>query len=1096
MWCAYQCSPYQSSFVEVTGSYSGDKIPELENITGVAYDVTYYMNSHYAQALYDSCRATTLNGGVIVGAAYTNPKDFLYFLGTANPLQNISFVFTDEGWMGKFQTCEEMCPCETCKEVCYWDMDYIFSTPCTMNMFEGEWRCDTVYLTISYAVFIIITLLTVILVYIKNNWKAYKEKDENDRSFTAILSLLILPIVGIFIMIIGLILWPILIDDQYIQIFDTYMNGWSFAFICLGLSLIYLSLWTAAIIVLANITLHRNSKKEDTLVFDFHKQLESDDDVEKTQSTTKLAPSINSYDMFPNVKKYVEKAPKKGIFKRYFAWHGRMCARHPFIVVSAGILLTILFSLGIFNFQLQNNPVALWASPSSSSYQQLVFNNENFGAFWRIEQMIFTSKNETDPTMIKMNILNEMLTIQEMTQNINASYIDTDGNTQYITLDDLCFQPIPGAGCLLETVLEYYQGNRTKLLSSGDPIDYIGRCLQSPLAKDCMSSIGSPVQSLVVYGGISNNDYLSATALIFTLLLNNNQTTNPAAMAYETEWLKIAGGDYTYVNVGYSAQRSVEDELTREGRADIPIVVLSYLIMFLYVSLALGEWYPRPRPWFMFLVKSRFSLGLAGVMIVLCSIVVSIGFNSLIGVKATLIISEVIPFLVLAIGVDNIFILVDNFEKTNPQLPIEDRMALTMEEVGASITVASLSESLAFLLGALTKMPAVQAFALYASVAIFFDFILQITCFISLLTLDTRRVQRRRMDCIPIVKVPDHEIIEEKILLQSDTQSVSEHLTYKKHNSLLQEIFIKYYTPVLLHPVTKFIVIIFFIGTFAIAIDRTGFIQLGLDQRVVLPEDSYLQTYYDDVSAYLEVGTPFYVIVQTDDYPYDQYDDQNILCSLPSCSFQSVVNQFDGAPYVAGTGFSWLDDYLSWANASTCCYVNTTSRDICTYFDNQNNPDECVPCFLGNDINGRPNSTDFYAYLNDFLYYDVAANCPMTGNAYISSIAWDDTNGKIASSRFNFYHTVLPTQNDFINALRTVYDLSDKLSEDYNIEIFPYAIWYVFFEQYLYIDITVSVTVGLALGSFFYSFSNLFNIIITSSFIFIIVIIIIIIYNL
>lgn len=81
---------------------------------------------------------------------------------------------------------------------------------------------------------------------------------------------------------------------------------------------------------------------------------------------------------------------------------------------------------------------------------------------------------------------------------------------------------------------------------------------------------------------------------------------------------------------------------------------------------------------------------------------------------------------------------------------------------------------------------------------------------------------------------------------------------------------------------------------------------------------------------------------------------------------------------------------------------------------------------------------------------------------------FDNTTGGIATSRFNFYHTVLPTQYAYINALRTVYELSDAVSDQFGVEIFPYSLWYVFFEQYLYIDVTVMVTVGLALCKFFF----------------------------
>lgn len=46
---------------------------------------------------------------------------------------------------------------------------------------------------------------------------------------------------------------------------------------------------------------------------------------------------------------------------------------------------------------------------------------------------------------------------------------------------------------------------------------------------------------------------------------------------------------------------------------------------------------------------------------------------------------------------------------------------------------------LIFSIGALTDMPAVKLFALYAGVALLINFFLQMTCFLSLFTLDTHR---------------------------------------------------------------------------------------------------------------------------------------------------------------------------------------------------------------------------------------------------------------------------------------------------------------------------------------------------------------------
>lgn len=104
---------------------------------------------------------------------------------------------------------------------------------------------------------------------------------------------------------------------------------------------------------------------------------------------------------------------------------------------------------------------------------------------------------------------------------------------------------------------------------------------------------------------------------------------------------------------------------------------------------------------------------------------------------------QVIPFLVLAVGVDNIFILVQTHQQNppNPGETIPHHMGRILSLVGPSMFLTSVSESLCFSIGTISSMPAVKTFALFASVAIAFNFLLQITGFVSLLALDTRRYE-------------------------------------------------------------------------------------------------------------------------------------------------------------------------------------------------------------------------------------------------------------------------------------------------------------------------------------------------------------------
>ena len=61
-------------------------------------------------------------------------------------------------------------------------------------------------------------------------------------------------------------------------------------------------------------------------------------------------------------------------------------------------------------------------------------------------------------------------------------------------------------------------------------------------------------------------------------------------------------------------------------------------------------------------MNSRVGLGLVGVLLVAVSVVAALGLLSFMNVKGTLIIIEVVPFLVLAVGTDNLFILTHAYE--------------------------------------------------------------------------------------------------------------------------------------------------------------------------------------------------------------------------------------------------------------------------------------------------------------------------------------------------------------------------------------------------------------------------------------------------
>lgn len=179
----------------------------------------------------------------------------------------------------------------------------------------------------------------------------------------------------------------------------------------------------------------------------------------------------------------------------------------------------------------------------------------------------------------------------------------------------------------------------------------------------------------------------------------------------------------------YLAERSIQDNIELESSQNSAIVVISYILMFIYVSIAIG-FFPN-------MIHCKFGLGAVGILVVILSLMSAIGLTFYWNDKLTMISAEVVPFLILAIGVDNMF-LIARAEREVPDYvtSIEERVGFAMKEIGPSIFTAALCESLAFFIGLLTDVPALQNFCLVAGLGVVVDFLLQMTIFVGALAID------------------------------------------------------------------------------------------------------------------------------------------------------------------------------------------------------------------------------------------------------------------------------------------------------------------------------------------------------------------------
>ncbi|KAF9171431.1 hypothetical protein BGX21_008199 [Mortierella sp. AD011] len=194
-----------------------------------------------------------------------------------------------------------------------------------------------------------------------------------------------------------------------------------------------------------------------------------------------------------------------------------------------------------------------------------------------------------------------------------------------------------------------------------------------------------------------------------------------------------------------SVSRRLVTEESAQPRTNISaeywLLAMAYFVMFLYISLSVGR---------VDLVKSKYGLGIAAVVTVFVSLLMSIGVCSVLGVTLTLMPWEILPFMIIVVGVENINILVHAVVETSMDLPVKERVGRGLGAVGVSITLTLVAELCLLVIGAMTTIPAVQEFCTFAIAAVLMDYVLQMTFFITVISIDIRRLELSDLSSRPI----------------------------------------------------------------------------------------------------------------------------------------------------------------------------------------------------------------------------------------------------------------------------------------------------------------------------------------------------------
>jgi Niemann-Pick C1 protein len=724
------------------------------------------------------------------------------------------------------------------------------------------------------------------------------------------------------------------------------------------------------------------------------------------------------------------------ICDRAFSRLGGFCARYPALTIGTNILVVALLSLGCLRFEVEKDPVRLWVSPTSAAAEEKAFFDENFGPFFRAEQVFLVNDTTSagPSPVLSYDTLQWWFDIEAQISRMKSSEYG-------LSLDDVCFKPTANA-CVVQSIKAYFHDG----LAEDTWQETLEKCADSPGGQDCLPEFKAPIRPDLVLGGYTGVENVTkAEAIVVTWVVNNHEQGSKAELEAQ-DWEKSfkdrmlafqQEATERGLRLSFNTERSLEEELNNSANTDAKIVVISYVVMFIYASLSLGtgtitfrSLLNKPST---ALVQSKFTLGVVGILIVLMSVIASVGFFSAVGIKVTLIIAEVIPFLVLAVGVDNIFLIVHEFDRVNishPDEEVDERVAKALGRMGPSILLSASTETVAFAMGTFVGMPAVKNFAAYAAGAVFVNAMLQVTMFVSILALNQRRVESLRADCFPCITIP-----------KANSAVYGGEYPGSQDDGPLQRFIRKTYAPTLLNKKVKTIVVAVFLTLFAAGIALIPEVELGLDQRFAVPSASYLVPFFNDLYDYFGTGPPVYFVTRGLNATA-RIHQQQICGAFSTCdeySLEYILAQESKRPevsYIGETTASWIDDFFYWLNPnSDCC---TEDGEAC-FEDGRWN----ITLF------GMPEGQEFIHYVSKWIHSPTDEMCPHGGQAaYSNAVVIDKNHTTIPASHFRTSHTPLRSQHDFIASYAAARRISESISKTHNIDVFPYSKFYIFFDQY------------------------------------------------
>eukprot|EP00124_Ichthyophonus_hoferi_P001726 Ihof_evm9s98 gene=Ihof_evmTU9s98 len=377
------------------------------------------------------------------------------------------------------------------------------------------------------------------------------------------------------------------------------------------------------------------------------------------------------------------------VIAKAFYSHGYFCATHPIIMFSLVfiVLMACFIPLSTLSasVELMEPRVLLWTgrfvpdstTTSNDSTPMLAMQSINLN---------FPRGITTRPRLLKA--------LMSVGFHIHEAVLEADTVSGSKQSSNLCYTSVLQPGrCLLTSPVEYWMGNHSRLIEDDD--------VMHTLRSEGMDSYGGRLYMDAMLGEIDKNqddqlDSFGTLSVNVFLLPNINDPKRYSTFMTDLSNV-LSNAPYWKV----------------EAMTDSTITHCFY----------------------------EFGLGFVAVVTVISSLFMAIAMCTTLGMTLTLVAVEVIPFFIIAIGVENIFYITNAVVTTSLDLPVRERVAEGLAKAGAPVLLSLAAKLSLTALGTLTSIPALREFCIFTFVSVVADFFMQVTLFITVLSIDIRRME-------------------------------------------------------------------------------------------------------------------------------------------------------------------------------------------------------------------------------------------------------------------------------------------------------------------------------------------------------------------